>query len=210
MSRGFLRPDGLGAIMPGDGPFLFLRDGGPPAGFWHTPPGGMCLSTFLFLRRGPEILLGKYGDHASWETLAGLDPERVRNYGRGWTVPARQLKIGEDPRDTARSIGEEILGFPGLAYSEPRVEVDYYEPSFAPGLRHYDVWFFVEATAPVSLSMRTPPWYRELAWRDPRSVSDAEYGRGHQDVVARWLATRTERSRGLADPGASAEDGTRR
>jgi len=178
--------------MPGDGPFLFLRDGGPAAGFWRMPPGGMCLSAFLFVRRGARVLLGKYRDDRRWEELAGLDEERRRNYGRGWTVPARQLKFGEDPRATARAVGEEILEIRGLRYSEPRVEVDLYEPKWLPGQQHYDVWFFVDAIAPKEWALRAPPWYAKLDWQDPARLRDEDYARGHQDVLARWGSVRAE------------------
>ncbi len=172
--------------MPGDGPFLFLRDQGPPAGFWHTPPGGMCVSAFLFVRRGKKLLLGKYRDDPRWEQLAGLDRDRRRNYGHGWTIPARQLKFGEDPRHTARAVGEDILRIRGLRFSEPRVEVDLYEPRWLPGKQHYDMWFLVDAVAPKGWTLQVPPWYAELVWLDPAQLRDEDYARGHQDVVARW------------------------
>lgn len=122
--------------MPGDGPFLWLLKSGPPAGFWNIPPGGMCVCAFLFARRGPEILLGKYRDDPRWESFAGLDKTRRRVHGAGWTIPASHLKYGEDPRAAARRIAEEILEIPGMAFSEPRVEVDVYEPKRFPGNLH--------------------------------------------------------------------------
>jgi ADP-ribose pyrophosphatase YjhB (NUDIX family) len=146
----------------------------------------MCLSTFLFVRRGPRILLGKYADNPKWEELAGMDPERRRTHSRGWTIPARQVKFGEDPRDTARHVGEEILGISGMRYSDPRVEVDLYPPKWAPDRLHYDIWFLVDATPPKGWKLEVPPWYAELEWLDPRKVPDADYARGHEDVVARW------------------------
>src|SRR3972149_11009314 len=114
--------------MPGQGPFRWLSKNGPPAGFWDVPPGGMCRSAFLFVKRGRRILLGKYADDPKWEELAGLEPERRRVHGSGWTSPASQLKYGEDPRDAARRVGQQMLAVPDLRYSEPRVEVDLYEP----------------------------------------------------------------------------------
>ncbi len=173
--------------MAGDGPFLWLSDTGPPTGFRRVPPGGMCLSAFLFVRRSDRILLGKYRDHPAWETLAGLDPERVRVHGQGWTIPASQLKFGEDPRAAARRIAEEILRIPTMRFSEPRVETDLYEPKRFPGRMHYDVWFFVDAVPADDLALEVPPWYAELAWHDPRGLPSSEYARGHEDVVARWM-----------------------
>jgi len=176
--------------MPGEGPFLWLSRSGPPSGFWDLPPGGMCLSAFLFVVRDGQILLGKYADDPRWEALAGLDPERVKVHGRGWTIPASQLKYGEDPRGAARRVGEEILQIRGMTYSEPRVEVDLYEPKRFPGKLHYDLWFLVDATWPKGAELAVPPWYAELAWRNPRAVPPEAYARDHQDVVARWLRGR--------------------
>ena len=173
--------------MPGEGPFLWLAKRAPPAGFQKLPPGGMCLSVFLFVARGGRILLGKYKDDPKWEELAGLDPERRRTHGRGWTIPASHLKFGEDPRDAARRIGEEILRI-SLRYYEPRVEVDAYESKIAPGNMHYDIWFFVHAVPPNGYSVHVPPWYAELDWHDPKALPASAYARGHEDVVARWLA----------------------
>jgi ADP-ribose pyrophosphatase YjhB (NUDIX family) len=176
--------------MPGNGPFLFLSKTGPPAGFWDVPPGGMCVSAFLLVRRGSEILLGKYKDDPRWEAMAGLDESRRRTHGAGWTIPARQLKFGEDPREAAHEIAEEILQVHGMTISEPRAEVDLYEPKQAPGKLHYDIWFLFDGTPPKAWTLTVPSWYAELGWHDPKTLPATEYARGHQDVVARWLQKR--------------------
>ena len=180
--------------MAGDGPFLWLSETAPPWGFTRVPPGGMCLSAFLFVRRGDAILLGKYKEHPAWETLAGLDPERVRVHGRGWTIPASQLKYGEDPRVGAKRIAEDILQMRGLQFSKPRVETDLYEPKRFPGQMHYDVWFLVDARVPTSTKVEAPPWYAELGWHNPRALPAAEWARSHEDVAARWLRPRSRRA----------------
>ena len=173
--------------MDGSGPFLWLGEDGPPKGFRRVPPGGMCLSAFLFVRRGPEVLLGKYANDPRLEELTGLDESRRLAHGKGWTIPASQLKYGEDPRDAARRVGEEVLQIRGMAYSEPRVEVDLYEPKRFPGALHYDVWFLVDAVPADDSTLGIPPWYAELAWHDPRALPSSGYARGHEDVVARWV-----------------------
>ena len=106
-------------FVPGAGPFLWLMKHAPPLGFEQVPPGGMCVCAYLFVTRRGQILLGKYADDPQWEALAGLEPERRQTHGWGWTVPATHLKLGEDPREAARRIGEEILRIPKLQYSEP-------------------------------------------------------------------------------------------
>lgn len=185
-----MAPGGEWPAMAGDGPFLWLSEHGPPSGFHHLPDGGMCLSAFLFVKRGNKILLGKYAEDPAWEKLTGLDPERLRIHGKGWTIPASHLRYGEDPRDAARRVGEEVLGLRGMRYSEPRVEVDLYEPKRFPGLLHYDVWFLVDAALPGKATVAKPPWYAALEWQDPRKLSPEAYARSHEDVVERWLRPR--------------------
>jgi len=181
--------------MPGTGPFLWLMKHAPPSGFQQLPPGGMCVCAYLFVTRRGQILLGKYADDARWEALAGLDPDRRRTHGKGWTVPASHLKFGEDPRDAARRVGDEALGISGSRYSEPRSEIDFYPSKMVPGEMHYDIWFFIDGTPPKEYELRVPPWYSELSWQDPRAVPASEYTRGHEDVVARWLAAKSNDGR---------------
>lgn len=176
--------------MPGEGPFLFLRENSSPYGFWRMPKGGMCVCAFLFVHRGGQILLGRYKEDPRWADLAGLDEGRVRSNTNGWTVPASHLKFGEEPRASARRIGEEILGVPGLTYGEPRAESELYEPPFAKGQLHYDLWYFVDAWAPAGWEPQVPPWYADLAWQDPKALPASAYARGHGDVVERWLQPR--------------------
>lgn len=178
--------------MPGDGPFLWISPQGSPFGYHRAPPGGLCLSVFLFVRRGRELLLGRYADDPAWERLAGLDEGRRRAHGRGWTVPASHLKYGEDPREAARRVAEEILGLRDLRPGEPRVETEVGVPARFPKLGpHHDVWFFVEADWPgPDGPPARPPWYADLAFLDPDALRPGDYGRSHEDVVARWRAVR--------------------
>ncbi len=173
--------------MEGEGPFLWLSKGAPPAGFRTLPPGGMCVGAFLFVRRGGKILLGKYREDPRWESLAGLDAGRVKTHSAGWTIPARHLRFGEDPREAAHEIAEDILDIHRMAVKEPRVEVDVYEPKQVPGQLHYDIWFLFDATPPKGWTLAVPPWYAELTWHDPKTLPATEYARSHHDVVARWL-----------------------
>lgn len=176
----------------GTGPFLWLSESGSPHGFRVLPPSGMCISAFLFVVQEGKILLGKYADDPRWATLTGLDPDRVRAHGRGWTVPASHLKYGEEPRAAGRRIAREVLQLPeSVRLSEPRVESDLYVPARFPELgMHYDLWLLFTAELPADARVSCPGWYGELAFRDPRTLAASEYARGHDDVVVRWLTTR--------------------
>jgi ADP-ribose pyrophosphatase YjhB (NUDIX family) len=183
--------------MKGRGPYLWINKYAPPAGFHQVPPGGMCIGVFLFVRRGRRILLGKVREHPAWAELAGETPSRMRGDAGGWKVPARQLRLGEDPRDAARQIGEEMLGLKGLHYGEPRVEVEFWKlgaqasgPPERRKLFHFDMWLLVDATLKSSHEVARPAWFEELAWKDPRTMSKKGWARFHGDVVARWKGPR--------------------
>lgn len=173
--------------LDGSGPFLWLNESGPRSGFRALPPGGMCVSAFLFVERDGRLLLGKYADDARWEDLTGLDEDRWRAHGKGWTLPASHVKYGEDPRETARRVMRDVLRVGDFALREPLVGSDHYVPARFPELgMHYDLWFLFRAHVPPHVEVARPPWYAELEWLDPRSLPASAWARGHEDVVARW------------------------
>jgi ADP-ribose pyrophosphatase YjhB (NUDIX family) len=174
--------------------FLWLAPFAPPKGWTGVPRGGMCLCAFLFVLRGGKILLGKYADHPAWENLSGMESKRVKANAHGWTIPASHLKFGEDPREAARRIGEEILTLDkGLAYSEPSVITFFYEPAIAPGEKHFDVLFLFEVSVDAGVNIRKPPWYEALEWFDIGEVPREQFARQHEDVMEAWLKKRVDR-----------------
>jgi hypothetical protein len=168
--------------------FLWLAPFAPPKGFTQLPDGGMCLSVFLFVIQSGRLLLGKYGLHPAWETLAGMETKRVEANHHGMTLPASHLKFGEAPLEAAHRIGEEILTLPkGLMYSGPFVKTFFYEPMIAPGKMHFDVTFFYDVALPENVAIHTPPWYASLEWVERDKLTIQNYARQHGDVVAAWL-----------------------
>jgi len=131
-------------------------------------PAGRDVPVRISVRRERgRLLLGKYADHPAWENLSGMESKRIKANAGGWTIPASHLKFGEDPRDAARRIGEEILTLDkGLAYSEPSVITFFYEPAIAPGEKHYDVLFLFNVSVEAGANVRKPPWYEALEWID--------------------------------------------
>jgi ADP-ribose pyrophosphatase YjhB (NUDIX family) len=172
--------------------FLWLAPFAPPKGFTHVPRGGMCLCAFLFVVSSEKVLLGKYGEHPAWERLAGMDIQRVKANAFGWTIPSSHLKFGEDPRKTARRIGEEILTLDqDLAYPEPCIKTFFYEPAAAPGEVHFDVLFLFEVSLGAGAEVQMPPWYESLGWFDIGTVRCERFARQHEDVVDAWLKARS-------------------
>jgi len=136
--------------------------------------------------------LGKYAEHPAWEQLAGMDSQRIRANAAGWTIPSSHLKFGEDPRETARRIGEEILTLDkGLAYPEPYVKTFFYEPKMAPGEKHFDVLFLFEVSVGAGAKIGIPPWYETLGWIDLGAVQHEKFSRQHEDVMDAWLRARS-------------------
>ncbi len=174
--------------------FLWLSTNAPPSGFREVPKGGMCVSAFLFVTRGDDLLLGKYADDPAWEQLAGLDPDRVKTHGKGWTIPASQLRFGEQPRDAGERIAKDILHLQGVHLHEFPPESDLYRPVRFPELGlHYDIWCFYEASISRGSKLEQLPWYDALEFHDARSLPESEYARGHRDVVERWLTARNKK-----------------
>jgi ADP-ribose pyrophosphatase YjhB (NUDIX family) len=178
----------VGIEESGGSSFLWLAPFAPRKGWTGVPRGGMCLCAFLFVTRGGKTLLGRYADHPAWEQLCGMEERRIRANAHGWTIPASHVKFGEDPRDAARRIGEEILGLDrGLVYSEPYVKTFLYEPSIAPGEKHFDVLFLFDVSVEEGVNLRKPPWYEALEWLDLGTVQRDQFSRQHEDVAEAWL-----------------------
>lgn len=172
--------------------FLWLAPFAPPKGFTSVPRGGMCLCAYLLVVSGGKVLLGKYAEHPAWEKLAGMTDQRVRANTSGWTIPASHLKFGEDPRKTARRIGEEILHLDKeLVYPEPYVKTFFYEPAAAPGEEHFDVLFLFEVSVGADAKVGIVPWYETLEWVDLGTVQLEKFSRQHEDVMAAWLKVRS-------------------
>ena len=182
----------IGIEESGGSSFLWLAPFAPSKGWTSVPRGGICLCAFLFVMSEGKILLGKYADYPAWEILCGMDNKRVKTNAGGWTIPASHLKFGEDPRDTARRIGEEILTLDrGLVYSEPYVKTFFYEPTIAPGEKHFDVLFLFEVSLDAGVTIRKPPWYEALEWLDIGTVQSELFARQHEDVAEAWLKKRS-------------------
>ena len=176
-----------------EGSFLWLAPFAPPKGCTGVPRGGMCLCAFLFVVRGEEILLGKYADHPAWENLSGMESKRVIANAHGWTIPASHLKFGEDPRDAARRIGEEILALDrDLVYSEPYVKTFSYEPAIAPGEKPLMRCFCSKSSSRRASASASHPGMKRSNGSISRLCKRTVCAQ-HEDVAETWLKMRAGR-----------------
>lgn len=140
-----------------------------------TPEQGLCVSTFLLIRKGDALLLGKV-----------IRPDIVKGK---WVLPASQLLYGEHPDDSVRRILKEQLN------TEP--EAVSYRGLWSFADRHWDLCFVYDVDVrgePRPLSeaegAKYPHeyWYcsqllAELKYVRPEEIRAEEIGRGHADVL---------------------------
>lgn len=152
-----------------------------------VPDDGLCLNVFLILSEPghpDRVLLGRIDPRAPWETIGGMSRARIDSMGDRWMLPARQLFLFEDPTEAAQAIARDLLELPGLALVGPQVTSEAWErPTPVGAGRHWDLSFLFRGTWPAGRPLRLGPW-RELAFLAPGTLTDAQVGRGHLDVLA--------------------------
>lgn len=161
--------------------FLWFSPKAPPQGHREVPEGGFCVSAFLVVRdeRG-RVLAGRYApDHPELELRTGMDAARRHKYARGFTLPARHLRLGESPEETARSIARDLAPVDIDALRLVRAWAESYDLDTYPGRTHHDLMFGFAAQARGE--PRVPPWYAELRFVREDEVA---WARGHDDVLA--------------------------
>jgi hypothetical protein len=168
--------------------FTRLRPGGSPPGpgYYVVPNDGMCLSTFLVLEHpehAHQVLLGHLDPQAPWFELGSLEGSRLASIGARWMLPSSQLLFFEGPEEAARRILREqlVADLPDLP--PPRIVSEAYRrPNSTATDPHWDLQFIYRARWPHAEPPRARPW-KELVFVDVRTLSRAEIGRGHGDIL---------------------------
>jgi|TARA_B100001971_G_C18185386_1_gene535269 ADP-ribose pyrophosphatase YjhB (NUDIX family) len=153
-------------------PIKFARFGTGPE---RTPEEGMCLSSFLVVRKNDSVLVGKVGNPKYWEKkwfVPIAAPERWKNK---WVLPAGHLLYGEHPDKTALRILREMLqqksGKPKFLQTQSQSQ-----PS-----GHWDICF-IYATA-VKTDIQKPAWFSEMKFQKISQLKRLDWGRGHGDIL---------------------------
>jgi hypothetical protein len=173
-----------------DGTPRFTRfragSGAMPAGYSTIPGNGMCLSTFLVLRAPDDphrVLLGRIDPSAPWLEKGGLDPDRVAANATTWLLPACQWLLFETPPASVDRIARDFLDGSLPPLQGPRVVSETMARSTPESSDpHWDVNFLYEGTWPTPEPPRSK-LFRELAFRDVRTLRRAEFGRHHDDLL---------------------------
>jgi ADP-ribose pyrophosphatase YjhB (NUDIX family) len=152
--------------------------------FW-CPSAGVCISVFVLIKEGDKVLLGKIAQPDVWIERWNLTPNikiGIRLDVFKWTMPACHLKYGEYPDEAARRVLEEMLELSSY-------EIRFLEcQSHLSEHGHWDICFVYEAL--VNQEIKTPAWFLQLAFKDPKELKPGDYGRGHGDVLSDYLVMR--------------------
>lgn len=172
-----------------------------PADRYPPPPGaGMCISAFAVMRRGDKVVLGQPSlEHFDRWTDAWVSgwlmysKQEVAALHDHWRLPSSYLLEGEHPDDALRRIMRDQLGVRGYTASSPSVFSATWPSDWYPGQRHWDLAFVYEVRA--ALPRRVPPWWRTLAWADPRGLPRRAFGWNDDLMEALGLLGKGPRTR---------------
>lgn len=161
-----------------------------PAWMTHTPPAGLCISTFIVARKRGSILLGRPREHDAWPEKGGYPKRPAAEIGKkgAWLLPATHLLMEESPDHAARRIAHEWAGLPGtprfiMAQSHVRPQTLVHPGHKRSGrpLRHWDICFVYELRA--RQLPKTKPWWSEMRYLPPARIRKLKLARGHRDIL---------------------------
>jgi len=145
----------------------------PDARFW-CPPAGVCLSAFVLVTKNGTVLLGRIAKSELWREKWNLPPTPTP-WSEKWLIPACHLKYGEHPDEAARRIAKEMLEL--SSYDLKFLECQ----SHLGTLGHWDIIFIYQVQ--TKQEIKTPEWYTELTFKDPKEMDQEDFARHHGDVL---------------------------
>lgn len=164
------------------------------------PPGGFCVSVFLFVRHEGRVLVGRMRDDPRWarEWNPNLEHYDRRMRAQAFAAlrfPGTYLREGEAVDAAAQRVARDQLGLqPEVALGAPRVVSEAGPSRRSPGFNHWDLVFLyaVDAAPPE----RPPAHWEALELRAPESLRPEEFAMLHGELVP--LARETFAERGVA------------
>lgn len=153
------------------------------------PGGGLCLSTFLAVRRDDELLVGTMDEaHAdrwteAWApNLAYYEGGRRAALFEGWRFPATYLQVGEHPRQAARRVFGDQLGFDGEPQlGEPRIVSAAKASRRSPEHEHWDLLFVFDVPGPAVANV--PEHWSRLTYEPVEELAADEGVMMHGELV---------------------------
>ena len=160
-----------------------------PSALRHVPTAGLCLSTFVIIRKGESILLGRPHANNAWPEKGGypLLPAAELEKSGDWLLPATHLLMEEHPDHAARRIANQWAGVKGnpkfvmvqshLRPSKGRKN----QPKWGTGFNHWDICFVYELK--TRTDPKPKPWWAETRFVSQSEILRITFGRGHRDIL---------------------------
>jgi ADP-ribose pyrophosphatase YjhB (NUDIX family) len=156
----------------------------------NVPPGGTCLSSFVVVSNGRNILVGKMDHPEIWTERFLVGPKFAPTYASSgkYVLPARHLHWYESPLEAAYSIVSEQVGLDipearfRLVDVQSHVSGDVNNEKEPP---HWDICFLYRTQVSNRLAAKLvrPEWFSELAFKPFESLKQDDFTRGHGDVL---------------------------
>jgi len=156
----------------------------------NVPPGGTCLSSFVVVSNGRNILVGKMARPEIWVQRFLVGPTFAPVYaGSGkYVLPARHLHWYESPLEAALGVMRDQVGLDipaskiSLVDVQSHVSGDINDEEEPP---HWDICFLyrTQVSNKQAETLKRPEWFSELAFKPLRSLKQDHFTRGHGDVL---------------------------
>lgn len=160
----------------------------------NVPPGGTCLSSFVILTTGPDILVGKMTKPEIWIDRFFVGPQYVETYQKSgkYLLPSSHLAWYESPLEAAERVAREQTELEMPSGSLKLLEVQSHlsgdvndaEPP------HWDICFIYEGKVSKSTArkLQSPEWFEGLGFVKRSKLKADDFTRGHGDVLERAQA----------------------
>jgi hypothetical protein len=156
----------------------------------NVPPSGTCISAFVSITDGPNILLGKMAKPEIWVDRFFVGEDRAPTYASSgkYVLPASHLKWYESPLEAAERVVEEQAALPVLKKGLKLVDVESFvsgDPNDEQNPPHWDICMVYETRIPTSLAKKLPKpeWFEDYGMKKKSSLSPEDFTRGHGDVL---------------------------
>lgn len=155
----------------------------------NVPQGGTCLSSFLIVSRGSEILVGKMKNPQMWIDRFFVGEKFAPVYASSgkYVLPASHLAWYESPQDAAFRVASEQASLPSSSKEDIKlVDVQSYvsgDPDNKEEPPHWDICFVYKIELGPNTVIKTPEWFEELKFVERGKLKADHFTRGHGDIL---------------------------
>ncbi|HWG92244.1 MAG TPA: hypothetical protein VNZ52_15445 [Candidatus Thermoplasmatota archaeon] len=159
---------------------------GPDFGY---PGGGFCVSVFLAVQTGSQVLVGQMREDPAWArewapNLPYYEGELRRKVFSGLRLPATYLRVGEAPEHAARRVWRDQLGFTDEPHlGTPRIVSEAGPSRRYPGEQHWDLLFLYPVAPPAGPLHAVPAHWERLEFRDRAALAPGDLVLTHGELL---------------------------